>query len=238
MKERFLTVIPAYNEESTIAEVVEGAIKYTDVCVVDDASKDKTPEILGVLREKYGEKLFIIRHEKNTHIPRGIQDGMKYALANNYHYVITMDAGMSHDPEMLPGFMSHPPCDLLIGKRDLVEGVPFYRKVISFLAAKVMNYCLSSGIWDLTGPGIKDCTSGFRRYSHRAFSIVAQAELESVSFDFHMEALYLVHSQEATIDEFGILYKFSNSSFNQKVLKQAIDYAMKLLKRKFGINPK
>lgn len=36
-----LVVIPAYNEEETIREVVERALAYSDVLVVDDASKDK-----------------------------------------------------------------------------------------------------------------------------------------------------------------------------------------------------
>lgn len=45
-----LVVIPAYNEEKTIREVVERALTYSDVLVVDDASKDKTPEILKVFR--------------------------------------------------------------------------------------------------------------------------------------------------------------------------------------------
>ena len=45
-----LVVIPAYNEESTIEEVVRGAIKYADVSVTDDSSKDSTPEILKKLQ--------------------------------------------------------------------------------------------------------------------------------------------------------------------------------------------
>ncbi|EMF99706.1 glycosyltransferase, group 2 domain protein [Leptospira borgpetersenii str. 200701203] len=78
-----LVVIPAYNEEKTIREVVERALTYSDVLVVDDASKDKTPEILKVLIREYPKRLFTIRHEKNTHIPGGIQDGMKFAVEKN-----------------------------------------------------------------------------------------------------------------------------------------------------------
>lgn len=78
-----LVVIPAYNEEETIREVVERALKYSDVIVVDDASKDKTPEIVQALIKKHPKKLFTIRHEKNTHIPGGIQDGMKFAVEKN-----------------------------------------------------------------------------------------------------------------------------------------------------------
>jgi dolichol-phosphate mannosyltransferase len=229
-----LVVIPAYNEESTIEDVVRFSIKYADICVVNDASKDRTPEILSSLQKEFPDKLFLVHHTKNTHIPGGIQDGMKLAVEKNYDYVVTMDAGLSHDPDMLPTFFNYQECDLLIGNREKTEGVPFYRKVVSFLAARVMNYCLAPKILDFFGPGIGDCTSGYRRYSKKAFTTIANHKLESIAFDFHMEALYLTYKNGGTIKEIGIHYKFSNSSFNKKVLKLAIAFAWKLLKRKFS----
>ncbi|GBF51825.1 dolichyl-phosphate beta-D-mannosyltransferase [Leptospira ryugenii] len=233
-----LVLIPAYNEESTIEQVVRGAIQYADVSVTDDASKDATPEILKNLQSEFPNRLFVIRHEKNTHIPGGIQDGMKLAVEKNYDWVITMDAGMSHDPDRLPDFIQHEFCDLLIGSRSETVNVPLYRKCISFLAARVMNYCLSKGILDLFGPGIKDCTSGYRRYSKEYVKKIASYPLESIAFDFHMEALSIVSLGGGSIKELPIKYVFSNSSFNRKVLKLATDFAKKLLLRKLHLLPK
>ncbi|EKR92306.1 glycosyltransferase, group 2 family protein [Leptospira santarosai str. CBC379] len=231
---KHLVVIPAYNEEETIREVVERALEYSDVLVVDDASKDQTPEILKTMIRKHPKKLFTIRHEKNTHIPGGIQDGMKFAVEKKYDSVVTMDAGLSHDPSKLPEFLqTH--ADLVIGSRVTTDGVPLYRKLISFFAAKVMNYCISPSRFDIFGYGLKDCTSGYRKYSKRAFTWIAEAKLESVAFDFHMEALWIVSKNYGTIREIGIHYVFSNSSFNRRVLKQAIRFAFKLLRRKFGL---
>ncbi|AVQ11644.1 Glycosyltransferase, group 2 family protein [Leptospira santarosai] len=231
---KHLVVIPAYNEEETIREVVERALEYSDVLVVDDASKDKTPEILKTMIRKHPKKLFTIRHEKNTHIPGGIQDGMKFAVERKYDSVVTMDAGLSHDPSKLPEFLqTH--ADLVIGSRVTTDGVPLYRKLISFFAAKVMNYCISPSRFDIFGYGLKDCTSGYRKYSKRAFTWIAETKLESVAFDFHMEALWIVSKNYGTIREIGIHYVFSNSSFNRGVLKQAIRFAFKLLRRKFGL---
>ncbi|AXX15094.1 MULTISPECIES: glycosyltransferase family 2 protein [Leptospira] len=230
-----LVVIPAYNEEKTIREVVERALTYSDVLVVDDASKDKTPEILKVLIREYPKRLFTIRHEKNTHIPGGIQDGMKFAVEKKYDSVVTMDAGLSHDPNKLPEFIKVE-ADLVIGSRITTVGVPFYRKLISFIAAKVMNYCISPGLFDVFGYRLRDCTSGYRKYSKKAFTWIAQTELESIAFDFHMEALSIVAKNQGTIREIGIHYVFSNSSFNRRVLKQAIQFALKLLKRKLGLD--
>jgi len=44
---RFLVIIPAYNEEETIEEVVSRAKNYADVCVINDKSEDATAEILS-----------------------------------------------------------------------------------------------------------------------------------------------------------------------------------------------
>lgn len=228
-----LVVIPAYNEQETIEEVVRLTIRHSDVCVVDDGSKDSTPEILNKLKTEFGDRLHIIRHIKNTHIPGGIQDGMKLALEKDYKYTVTMDAGMSHDPDRLPDFFALKSFDLVIGQRAVTENVPIYRKLISWCAARVMNYCLSPSILNFWGPGIKDCTSGYRMYSKPAFERIAEHKLESIAFDFHMEALYLTYKNGGKVKELPIHYKFSNSSFNKKVFKQALAFAWKLFKKKF-----
>lgn len=237
MKLKALVVIPAYNEADSIEEVVRQTLPFCDVSVTDDASKDATPEILKKLKSEFGDRFHFIRHESNTHIPKGIQDGMKYAVAKGYDWVITMDAGLSHDPNRIPAFMEFEACDLLIGKRSITQNVPIYRKAISFLAARVMNYCLSKGIFDFFGPRISDCTSGYRRYSKLAFTKIAEYPLESIAFDFHMEALSIVSLSGGSIREVEIKYVFSNSSFNSKVLKLAIQFARKLLLRKWKLSP-
>ncbi len=233
-----LVVVPAYNEESTIEQVVRGAIKYADVSVTDDCSKDSTPEILKKLQIEFPGRLFVIRHQKNTHIPKGIQDGMMFAVEKGYDWVITMDAGLSHDAERLPDFINFETCDLLIGSRKETVNVPLYRKVVSYLAARVMNYCLSRGIFNIIGPNIKDCTSGYRRYSKSAFEKIAKYPLESIAFDFHMEALSIISLSGGTIKELPIKYIFSNSSFNSRVFKLAVQFAKKLLLRKLHLKPK
>ncbi len=70
----YLVIIPAYNEEKTIEEVILRARKYADVCVINDNSQDATPEILARING-----IHVIHHEENTHLPGCILDGMKYA---------------------------------------------------------------------------------------------------------------------------------------------------------------
>lgn len=235
---RCLVVIPAHNEEETIREVVTRALRFADVSVTDDGSRDATPSILKAIqsecaRGRHDHALNIITHPRATHIPLGIQDGLKFGVSRNYEFIVTMDAGLSHDPDALPDFLEHDSTiDVVIGSRKNPENVPLYRKVISRMGAMVVNYSLTGSYLDLFGPGIKDCTSGYRRYSARAASLIAGARLESKSFDFHMEALALCVRGGMSAAEIPIHYVFSNSSFNRRVLAQAIRFGMHLIATK------
>ncbi|MDH5654499.1 MAG: glycosyltransferase family 2 protein [Spirochaetia bacterium] len=235
---RVLTVIPAHNEEETIRKVVTLALKHTDVSVTDDGSTDQTGRILSEILEetragKHSHSLNIIVHEKATHIPAGIQDGLKFGVKEGYDFIITMDAGMSHDPEVLPEFIGYDSdIDVVIGMRKDTANVPLYRMAISRMAALVVNYSLTSSYFSFFGPGISDCTSGFRRYSRRSAELIASSELKSKAFDFHMEALALCVRKGYSAAEHPIKYIFSNSSFNSRVLKQAMKFGFHLLATK------
>ena len=233
-----LVIIPAHNEEETIYDVVTRSLKCADVSVTDDGSRDKTAAILQTVftechQEKHPHKLNIITHPVATHIPRGLQDGLIFAMTANYDFIVTMDAGLSHDPDALPEFFNHSTnVDVVIGSRRNTQNVPSYRKVVSALARRVVNYSLTGSYFDLLGPGIKDCTSGYRRYSKRACALIAKTMLKSKAFDFHMEALALCYRAGMKVEEIPINYVFSNSSFNSKVLKQAINFGIYLIASK------
>ncbi|HOT45443.1 MAG TPA: glycosyltransferase [Spirochaetota bacterium] len=235
---RCLVVIPARNEQDTIREVVTRALRHADVSVTDDGSTDATPKILaGILAESkrgaYPHRLFIITHVKSTHIPLGIQDGLKFGVENGYDFIVTMDAGLSHDPDALPGFIgADRAVDVVIGSRSKTENVPLYRRAISRMGALVVNYAISPSYFTIRRPFIRDCTSGYRRYSHRAARTIAEAALRSKSFDFHMEALSLCARAGMSIAETPIHYVFSSSSFNSRVLRQAIRFALGLIATK------
>ena len=46
MKNKIIAIIPAHNEEKTIADIIKKTKKYVDeVLVINDGSKDKTEEL-------------------------------------------------------------------------------------------------------------------------------------------------------------------------------------------------
>jgi len=223
-KARTLVVIPAYNEESTIAEVVNRAMKFADVCVVNDASKDRTAEIVAAI-----PGVACVTHARNTHYAGAVIDGLRYAFEHEYDYAITMDAGLTHKPEELPLFLDAPHVDLVIGRRAKTKNVPLYRKFVSFSATVLYNIALRPLGSKLPRPAIHDVTSGYRRYSSAALNILLHRKLKAKTFDFVTESLMFVYRNGLSIIEVPITYEFSNSSFNWRVLRTGIAMFLDIL---------
>jgi len=217
MQNRFLAVIPAYNEAATIEELVVRASRYLDVCVIDDASTDDTADIV----EATG-KAHCIRHAKNTHIAGGILDGMRFAVAEGYPFCITMDAGLSHDPDFIPRFQEHTNADLVIGYREETVNVPSYRRGLSWGAKTLMNLALVPRFVPWGGAGLRDVTSGYRMYARDAFSLLVNAKMKSQTFDFHLESLAYVYRAGMSIKEIPIRYEFTNSSLRPAIVREAL----------------
>lgn len=215
---RPLVIVPAYNEEETIERVARGAQLHADVCVVDDASTDRTPEILASI-----EGVHVIRHPRNTHIAEAVLDGMRHALARGYESVVTMDAGLTHNPAELPRLLGAEPADVVIGARSWRQHwqKPLTRGAFSVVGTVLMNAILVDAKRD--GPRwLSDCTSGYRRYSPRALRILTETPLRSRSFDFLLESLAVLCRAGASLREVPITYRFSNSSLDNRVVLEAL----------------
>jgi dolichol-phosphate mannosyltransferase len=215
--ERFIVVVPAYDEAATIREVIERASRYCDVCIVDDCSTDGTARIV---RET--GKAHLIQHERNTHIAGAILDGFRHAIEAGYTHCITMDAGLSHDPDAIPSFKEKSCADLVIGYRAERVDVPLYRRALSWGAAYLMNLALPPRFVPWGGAGLKDVTSGYRMYSRRAIELLVGANMRCCAFDFHIEALAYVYRAKMEITEVPIRYEFSNSSLRPEIVREAL----------------
>jgi len=216
--DRALVIIPAYNEEATIEEVVRTTLPFADVCVVNDASKDRTGEIVESI-----EGAHCIHHKTNTHIPGGILDGMRYALEQGYDHGIAMDAGLSHDPKEIPKFLAlKDDFDVVIGRRTSKANTPLSRHLLSTVGSMLYNYAIDPRyvIWPRCH--YEDVTSGYRLYSRRCMELLTTSKMECRSFDFIIEALMFAHRNGLSIGQVPIHYEFTGTSLNRKVIRDAL----------------
>ena len=99
---RTLIAIPVYNEEKTLAEVLDRTRPYADdILVVDDGSTDGTGDVLARAQD-----VATIRHSANRGYGQTLIDAFDYSMADGYDVVITLDADTQHDPEYIPFFQA------------------------------------------------------------------------------------------------------------------------------------
>jgi glycosyltransferase involved in cell wall biosynthesis len=118
MKQRVIIVIPAYNEEKTISNVLMGLRRTVPECarvVVNDGSKDATGSII----EELGERQ--IKLPCNLGYGLALQTGFKYALSYGYEIIVCFDADGQHQPKDVPRVLK----DLIENDADMVIGSRF-----------------------------------------------------------------------------------------------------------------
>ena len=172
---KVLAIIPAYNEESTIQEVIAQTKQFvSDVVVVDDGSKDTT----AVIAKKSGA--IVLSLPINRGLGSALRTGFLYAVTKKYDAAVTLDADLQHEPSEIPKFIeklaqgNH----VVIGTRLLNKTghMPWYR----ILFNKVGNI--------ITPHGSKttDSQSGFRAFSLHALQTL---ELKSERMEISSEII-------------------------------------------------
>lgn len=171
-KKKLLIMIPAYNEEKNIGDLLDQLKEpeiaaVADVLIMDDASKDNTRRIV------LGKQLEVVTHVFNLGYGSGLQVGYKYAVRNDYDYVIQMDADGQHDvsnvmriyKKLITADENGKCPDIVIGSRFMEGSETFPISKIKKLAIRMFRFLIKLG----TGKKILDPTSGLQGLSRRAF---------------------------------------------------------------------
>jgi hypothetical protein len=183
---RVLVIIPAYNEEETIGDVLfalhEQAPGY-DVLVVDDGSQDRTADTV-----RAHEDVRLVRLPYNLGIGGAMQTGFKYALRYGYDIAVQCDADGQHPVEAIPALverLARDDADLVIGSRYVANSA-----YTPSLGRRVGKSILSRLVDGLIGGGITDTTSGFRAANRKALTIFAERYPDDYP---EAEALVILH---------------------------------------------
>jgi len=134
-------VIPAYNEEETVGEVVARTLRHVDeVIVVDDGSTDDTSMVAR------NSGAVVVRNEANKGVLESLKMGFRSAGGE---ILVTLDADGQHDPNEIPGLLE----PILDDRADLVLGA---RAELPHFSERV--------IARLTGlkVDVSDASTGFR----------------------------------------------------------------------------
>ena len=163
---KLLIVIPAYNEEDCIVQVVGNLIEHYpqyDYIVVNDGSRDRT----AALCRAHGFRLIDL--PVNLGLAGAFQTGLRYAAENGYDCALQFDGDGQHQPQYIAPMLEllESGADIVIGSRFLTVKKPKSLRMLG-------SYLISWAIRLTTGRAICDPTSGMRMFNRRLLEEFAQ----------------------------------------------------------------
>ena len=216
-------VIPAFNEERTIAGVVHESAKHVDsVIVVDDGSTDQTAacaRLAGAI---------VLSHAITCGAGASTMTGILAARKSGAEIVVTIDADGQHDPGDIPKLLK----PILDGQVDVVIGTRFAGPRVSIpLVRRIFNGLGNIFTFIVTGKYVSDSQSGLKALGPAA---VAKIDLHLSGFEFCSEIIREVVQHKWRVVEVPIKVTYSEYTMAKgQSFSRGVITACKMLLRSF-----
>jgi len=159
---KLTVLIPAYNEENTIKQVIEEIPKKLDsideieIIVIDDGSSDETPKIA----KDSGAAVYSF--SQNNGLAKAISFGFSKCTDHNADILVILDADNQYDSKEIPLIIKpilDKKADIVLGDRQIknLDHMPLQKKIGNKLSSKVISKLLEQKI--------NDAQTGFRAFN-------------------------------------------------------------------------
>lgn len=205
-------VMPAFNEAATIEQVIQRVFQRPEVgelLVVDDASRDGTPELLkkACLQES---RLRVLHHHKNLGKGAALRTGI---AAASFPLIIIQDADLEYDPSEYPAMLQ----PLIENKADVVYGSRFLggrpHRVLYFWHS-VGNFFLTLLSNMFTNLNLTDMETGFKAFRRE---VIQKVEIRENRFGFEPEITAKLARLGVCFYEIGISYSGRTYAEGKKI---------------------
>ena len=220
-------VIPAYNEEGGLGDVVRGLRESMgrsgrpfEIIVVDDGSRDRTPEVardLGVT---------VVTHETNRGYGAALKTGIRAARGE---YILICDGDGTYPPESIPGLLGRAGAhDMVVAARTgpSVE-IPIFRRLAKGILRRLAIYLSESEIPDLNS-GLRV----FRREAALAFFPILPA-----GFSFTTTITLAMLCNEGSVAYVPINYSKRRGRSKIRPLRDTLNFLILILRTILYFNP-
>ena len=240
-KKKILIFIPAYNVEKKISNVLdripnkifdENDIK---ILIIEDFSNDRTIEIIDKYYNNSSKKNFIniIKNRKNLGYGGVQKIAFKFALENNFDFVIMLHGDGQYAPEKIPDFISNlvnSKVDAVFGSRlinpkdALKGGMPLYKFIGNRALTIIQNLIL--------GTKMSEFHSGYRSYNVEALKKI-NFEKNTNDFHFDTEIIIQIQKLKLTIKEIPMPTYYGDEVSHLKSIPYGINVLISTFKYKF-----
>jgi len=194
-------VVPAYNEQATLAEVVRKLLSVPcllEIIIVDDCSTDGTGELARRLAKMHPH-VRLVQHERNAGKTAALRSG--FALTTG-QIVIVQDADLEYDPAEIYGVIrpileGH--ADVVFGSRFLVRRAARVLYFYHYLANKFLTFLSNA----LTNLNMTDIETGYKAFRGE---IIRNMLIVSSGFGFEVEVTAKIAKLKVPIYEVPISY--------------------------------
>lgn len=195
-------VVPVYNEEATLGEVVSKVLRVPhllEIIIVDDCSTDGTADIARALADAHAPLVRYERHARNAGKTEALKTG--FALTRG-EIVIVQDADLEYDPTEIYGVIQpildgH--ADVVYGSRFLVRKAARVLYYYHFLGNKFLTFLSNL----LTNLNMTDVETGYKAFRGE---IIRDMVIVSSGFGFEVEVTAKIAKLKCAVYEVPISY--------------------------------
>jgi len=226
-EKRILIVIPAYNEERHVGDVLAGIPDYVDkVIVVDDCSADNTAQVIASVRD---DRLVALQTDRNQGVGGATILGYVKAKEFDCDIVVKMDGDGQMTPEHLPLLLDKVAdgYDYAKGNRFLagasLESMPRHR-LIGNIILTFLNK-LASGYWHIFDP-----QNGYTAISFAALSRLDLSRLHHRYF-FENDMLIALNLQNARVADVPIPARYGTERSDLNPFRAGVTFPLLFIPR-------
>jgi len=224
---KLAVVIPAFKAEATIGSVVQQIPGYVDqIIVVDDASPDKTAEIVSGLADR---RVVLIRHDRNLGVGGAMVTGFKKALELGADMIAKIDADGQMDSQYIDRFAMAAvryQCDYVKANRfghiKSLSTMPKARLVGNFFLTFMTKFV--SGYWNIFDP-----QNGYVMITRKMLMRLDLGRVDQGYF-FENSMLIQLNIMRARIAEIYLPAKYGSATSSMKLTRIALSFPWKLLR--------
>lgn len=201
-KNNVLIFIPTYNEADNVETIFQQLRQQNlpaDFLFLDDNSPDGTGKIIDKMVAA-NTNTFVIHRPCKSGIGSAHQEGIRWAYANTYDVLITMDCDFTHSPDYISEFIKHSAnADIVIGSRymqpDSLKEWNLFRKSLTHFGHFMTKYLLGMPY---------DASGAFRLYQLKHINKNIFDLVLSERYAFFFESLFILHLNKISIHEIPI----------------------------------